>query len=103
MANSFLNKVSAERRILSVVNARFHGSEQLAGLSRSAIDLWQRTVDTRVSDDIVAKLMVLAELCQSLSDRSHESFKPLDPKVEDRLEAELLALKTAVRQLQREG
>lgn len=103
MANSFLNKVSAERRVLSVVNARFQGSEQLAGLSRSAIDLWQRTVGTRASDDVVAKLMVLAELCQSLSDRSHESFKPLNRAVEERLEAELLALKTAVRQLQREG
>ena len=103
MANSFLNKVSVERRILSVVNGRFRGAQQLAGLSRSAIELWQRTAGAQRSEDVVAHLMVLAELCQSLSDRSHESFNPLNSAVEERLDAELLSLETAFQQIRREG
>lgn len=103
MANSFLSKVSFERRVLTVVNAQFRGTQQLAGLSRSSIELWQRTVSARVSKDIVANLLVLAELCQSLSDRSHESFKSLNPAVEERLGEELRALEMAVEQIRRKG
>ena len=103
MANSFINKVSAERRVLSIVNSRFRGREQLAGLSKSAIELWQRTVGTQASSHVVAPLLELAELCQSLSDRSHESFKPLNPKVEQALEVALTSLSTAVHQHRHEG
>ncbi len=103
MASSFINKVSAERRVLSIVNARFRGSAQLAGLSRSAIELWQRTVGAQASDPVVAPLVELAELCQSLSDRSHESFRPLNPAVEQALEVALIALSTAVHQSRHEG
>ena len=103
MANSFMNKVSAERRVLSVVNARFRGDEQLAGLSKSAIDLCQRNVGAQATNDVVETLIILADLCQSLSDRSHESFRPLNPAVEERLEAALIALDTAVHQFKHEG
>ena len=98
MANSFMSKVAAERRALSIVNARFRGAEQLAGLSKSAIELWQRTVGGQAVEQVVATLIVLAELCQSLSDRSHESFKPLNPAVEQALDAALIALNAAVHQ-----
>jgi hypothetical protein len=103
MANSFMSKVAAERRVLSIVNARFRGAEQLAGLSKSAIELWQRTVGDQAIEEVVATLIVLAELCQSLSDRSHESFKPLNPAVEQALDAALIALNAAVHQYQHEG
>ena len=103
MANSFLNKVSAERRVLSIVNARFRGSEQLPGLSGPAIDLWKRKIADRASDEVIEILLVLSELCQTLSDRSHESFKPLNPAVEKSLEDALMALNGAVHQLQSEG
>ncbi len=102
MANSFMSKVAAERRVLAIVNARFRGTEQLAGLSRSAIDQWQRTVDDLATEQIVEMLIVLAELCQSLSDRSHESFKSLDPAVEEALDAALIALNAAICQHQDE-
>ena len=98
MANSFMNKVAAERRVLSIVNARFRGSEQLPGLSKPTIDLWQRAVGAQATDQVVTTLLCLAELCQSLSDRSHESFKPLNPPVEEALEAALVALNAAVLQ-----
>ncbi len=103
MANSFMNKVAAERRVLSIVNTRFRGSAQLAGLSKPAIELWQRTVGAQASNDVIATLIDLAELCQSLSDRSHESFKPLNPLVEQTLEAALIVLNTAVHQPRHEG
>ena len=98
MANSFMNKVAAERRVLSIVNVRFRGSAQLPGLSKSAINLWRRTVGAQATDQVVAILIVLAELCQSLSDRSHESFKPLNPALQETLETALIALSTAVHQ-----
>lgn len=102
MPNSFLNKVSAERRVLSVINARFRGDKQLAGLSKSAIDLWQRTVGAQVTGEVIETLIALADMCQSLSDRSHESFRPLKRDVEERLEAALLTLNTAIHQLKHE-
>lgn len=103
MPNSFLNKVSAERRVLSVINARFRGDKQLAGLSKSAIDLWQRKVGAQATDEVIETLIALADVCQSLSDRNHESFRPLNPEVEERLETALIALNTAVHQLKHEG
>jgi len=93
-----MNKVVAERRVLSIVNVHFHGRTQLSGLSKPAIELWQRTVGIQASNDIVAMLIVLAELCQSLSDRSHESFKPLNPDVDRSLEVGLVTLENAVQQ-----
>lgn len=104
MPNSFLNKVSAERRVLSVINTHFRGKEQLAGLSKSAINLWQRRVGASATHEVIEALTVLADVCQSLSDRSNESFTRLNPEVEKRLETELVALGAAVHQLQtREG
>ncbi len=103
MTNSFMSKVAAERRVLSIVNARFRGPKQLAGLSKSAIDLWQRTVGDQATEQVVAALLVLAELCQSLSDRSHESFKPLNPAVGQALDAALIALNAVLHQHQHEG
>ena len=102
MANSFINKVSAERRVLSVINARFRGDEQLAGLSKPAIHLWQRNVGPQASSELVEALVVLADLCQSLSDRSHESFRPLNPVMEERLDAALIVLDTAIRKLKQD-
>jgi hypothetical protein len=103
MPNSFLNKVSAERRVLTVINAHFRGNKQLAGLSKSAIDLWQRKVGAQATDEIIEILVVLAGLCQSLSDRSHESFKPLNQELEEQLEAALITLNTVVLQLKQAG
>ncbi len=99
MANSFLNKVSAERRVLTVINARFRGAKQLAGLSKPAIDLWHRKVGDQANDDVIKKLLILGDLCQCLSDRSHESFKPLNPGVEEQLEDTLIALNSVVQTL----
>jgi len=99
MTNTFLNKVSAERSVLAVVNARNAGSRQLTGLSSAAIELWRRKVGTEVTKDVVGPLVVLAELCQRLSDRSHETFEPLDASTAKRIESQLDALRSAVAKL----
>jgi hypothetical protein len=96
MTNSFLNKVSAERRVLSIVNAKTPGKFQLTGLSSAAIELWRRKVGAEKTSDVVAPLRGLAELCQLLSDRSHETFKPIDTSLRERIEAHMSALQTAV-------
>lgn len=101
MSNSFLNKVTAERSVLSVVNARTSGKRQLAGLSSAAIELWRRKVGTEATKDVVGPLVILADLCQRLSDRSHETFQPLDPSFAATIESNLCILRTAVAQLPR--
>jgi hypothetical protein len=99
MTNSFLNKVSAERSVLAVVNARTSGRLQLTGLSSAAIDLWRRKVGTEVTKDMVGPLVALAELCQRLSDRSHETFQPIDASLSAKIESHLCILRQAVARL----
>lgn len=96
MTNSFLNKVSAERRVLSVVNARTRGKRQLTGLSSSAIDLWRRKVGSEITADVTAQLIALAELCQLLSDRSHETFQPIDISLSEKIEIQMSILRDTI-------
>ena len=91
MKNTFINKVDAERRILSVVNRHTTGASQLAGLSIIAIDDWQRRTHERRIEDVVELLRALSDLCQRLSDRSHETFQLLAPglqrEIDDAMES----------------
>lgn len=96
MSNSFLNKVSAERRVLSVVNTKTPGKHQLTGLSSAAIALWRRKVGTSQTEDVVAPLIALADLCQLLSDRSHEIFEPIDSSLLGEIESHMSVLREAV-------
>lgn len=96
MTNSFLNKVTAERSVLSIVNARTPGKRQLTGLSSAAINLWCRKVGIEVTKDVVGPLVTLADLCQRLSDRSHETFQSIDPSFAEKIESHLCILRTAV-------
>lgn len=96
MTNSFLNKVSAERRVLSVVNATTPGRRQLTGLSSPAIDLWRRKVGFEITADVATPLIALADLCQLLSDRSHETFQPIDVALSAKIESHLSILRDAV-------
>ena len=99
MTNSFLNKVSAERSVLSVVNARTSGRHQLTGLSSAAIDLWRRKVGSEITTDVVKPLIALADLCQLLSDRSHETFQPIDASLTQKIESHICILRDAVAQM----
>lgn len=78
MKNTFISKVAAERAVLRAVNAHNSGAKQLAGLSWPAIDAWQRAVGITGSPPLIDELKTLSDLCQRLSDRSHETFQPLD-------------------------
>lgn len=81
MKNSFVNKVAAERAVLDVVNSYTSGTRQLTGLSWIAIDAWQKNIETMTDQKIVVELKEISDLCQSLSDRSHETFTKLDPDI----------------------
>ncbi|WP_152615349.1 hypothetical protein [Janthinobacterium lividum] len=76
--NSFVNKVTAERAILKVVNSYTRRGKQLTGLSSIAIEAWQRFNFVPADSPIVVGLKELSDLCQCLSDRSHETFNPMD-------------------------
>lgn len=99
MTNTFLNKVAAERIVLSIVNARTRGARQLTGLSSAAIQSWSQRLGAVNSNAITGNLLVLAELCQCLSDRSHETFQPLDPSLEHKIKVRIDILQKAVNDL----
>lgn len=86
MKNTFENRVATERRVLTAINKRVDRGRQLAGLSRPAIYLWAAGMNRNLGDTLVQRLLEIGELCQSLSDRSHEAFIPLSPNVIHKLE-----------------
>lgn len=92
MTNTFLSKVRAERKVLSVVNKLTPGVRQLTGLSSNAIQVWRQSAGIEAVERIALRLNKIAVLCQSLSDRSNESFWSLDPALLTRIDEELEAL-----------
>jgi hypothetical protein len=93
MTNTFLNRVSAERRVLSVVNGKFSGAYQLTGLSMAAISKWRSIVGLNRTVSINLILLSLAEKCQRLSDRSNETFSSLEQDEYDSLDRQLKELR----------
>lgn len=94
--NTFANKVAAERAVLRIVNRRTPGVRQLAGLSWVAIETWQQTIGLAASDPLVVELKALSDLCQRLSDRSHETFEKLDPMLAQTIDFRLNSLEELV-------
>jgi hypothetical protein len=94
--NTFANKVAAERAVLRIVNRHTPGGRQLAGLSWAAIEIWQQIVGLAASDPLVTELKVLSDLCQRLSDRSHETFEKLDPMLAQKIDLRINSLEHLV-------
>lgn len=99
MNNTFLNKVAAERKVLAVVNKKTPMANQLAGLSRAAIHQWRSKVGFEQNSDIFLEIMKIAELCQSLSDRSHETFLSVDASMGADIERHIENLRITVAKL----
>lgn len=93
MKNTFLNKVTAERAVLRIVNTFTSGGKQLSGLSWVAIDAWQRANADIGTNSLINELKEISDLCQRLSDRSHETFGELDPALSEVIESRILSLK----------
>ena len=96
MTNMFLNRVSAERRALAVVNAESTHADQLTGLSRAAILQWRAKVGIERTSTIHPILFRVAELCQRLSDRSHETFLPLEASQSEDIDAHIQRLQQEI-------
>jgi len=96
MTNTFLNKVSAERRVLKIVNTRFKRKQQLTGLSRPAIQRWQSLVGVEPGSLFSLLLFSLADQCQSLSDRSNETFAVIETERVELVNESIEELKSAV-------
>ena len=96
MKNTFLNRVSAERKVLKIVNTLFSGNLQLAGLSQAALLRWESAVGQSRVANVLPLLTDLAEQCQRLSDRSNETFMPIEEmqaiKIAEQLEVLALEL-----------
>ncbi len=93
MTNTFLNRVSAERRVLAVVNAQLPSNQQLTGLSGAAISRWRAIVGLEKTSSANSILITLAEQCQRLSDRSNETFLPIEKADSENIEKQLVILK----------
>ena len=92
MKNTFLNRVSAERRVLSVVNGFLPGTQQLTGLSGAAISRWRAVVGLEKTNSVRPILIAVAEQCQRLSDRSNETFMPIEKADSEKFEEQLIKL-----------
>lgn len=99
MNNTFLNRVAAERKVLGVVNKKTPMTRQLTGLSRAAIHQWRTKVGFEQTADIFLEIMKVAELCQCLSDRSHETFLPVDASMGAEIERHITNLLISVEKL----
>lgn len=94
--NSFLRKVEAERNILSVVNIHTNGKGQLTGLSGSAIKNWCSFHNVSANSKVSRSLRSLADLCNSLSDRSNENFVRIPTERLLRIKTEMSVLKNTL-------
>lgn len=92
MKNTFLNRVSAERRVLSVVNVLLPSNQQLTGLSGAAISRWRAIVGFDRTSSVNPILIAVAEQCQRLSDRSNETFMPIEKADTEKIEKHLVVL-----------
>lgn len=93
MSNTFLNKVQAERRVLLSVNKYTIGAGQLTGLSSAAIEDWARRHRLVVMQfEVCTRLQELSAICQTLSDRSHETFAEVGKDSFESFDAKLHAL-----------
>ena len=82
LTNTFINKVLAERQVLKIVNSAFPSRLQLAGLSASALEAWRTKASLPTDHSLIESLIRLGTLIQTLSNRSNESFNPIDPSAE---------------------
>lgn len=92
MKNTFLNRVSAERRVLSVVNEPLSRNQQLTGLSSAAISRWRAVVGWDRTSSVNHILVAVAEQCQRLSDRSNETFMPIEIEDSEKIKKQLVVL-----------
>lgn len=92
MKNTFLNRVSAERRVLSVVNELVPSNQQLTGLSGAAISRWRAVVGLDRTSSVSPILLAVAEQCQRLSARSNETFMRIEEADSEKIEEHLVKL-----------
>ncbi|OEE60615.1 hypothetical protein A1OK_10465 [Enterovibrio norvegicus FF-454] len=81
MSKKFLNKVTAERTVLSALNNHYADLEALEGLTSISIKSWAIKNSISHSDNRVITLLTLSNLCHKMSDRSQESFESIDESV----------------------
>ena len=103
MTNTFISKVLAEREVLEIVNRTYAGEQQLAGLSSSALETWRGKVALPANHPLVESLATLGMLTQTLSNRSNESFTPLDPNAAPEILRKIAELPSKVAMARSEG
>jgi hypothetical protein len=69
--NKFLNRIYLERKALKLINSNSNSNE-LAGLTRLAIDVWRE--NTKGLDMIIPLVLVLSEKLSLINERSGERF-----------------------------
>ena len=70
----FNNRMAAQRKLLQSVNRTADWIEELAGISRDAIDRWARVNSVVAGDDIMRLLLAAAKQLQFLATKSQEQL-----------------------------
>jgi hypothetical protein len=103
LTNTFISKVLAERQVLEIVNRTYSGKMQLAGLSSAALESWRGKVGLHANHPLIEALITLGKLTQTLSNRSNESFFPLDPTAGSEILRKIAELPSKVAMARTEG
>lgn len=81
MSIKFLNKITAERAVLSAVNNHYIKFYALEGLTKKSINYWANKNNIQSDDHRIETLLFISELCHKMSDRSQESFESIDESI----------------------
>jgi len=68
--NPFLDKVSLERRVLTLLNSKHPARMKLAGLTRAAINEWVSSNGRTISEHVISQVINLSTITNSLADLS---------------------------------
>jgi hypothetical protein len=87
MTRAFHDKIEVERRVIQATNSAFPDVEQLAGLTRAAIERWASANRGKVPDSIAVDLLTLSHACRRFADLSGEMYEELPAVERERLDA----------------
>lgn len=76
----FQKRVEFERKIISLANSIPNLSESLYGLSKPAIEQWQKANGNKIKDEITAAIVALAKDLMAFCDSSKNAFD-LDKRI----------------------
>jgi hypothetical protein len=72
--DEFVNRMDKQREVLEIINTRFKCKEELCGLSKKAIERWQRANSIAPNSEVSSILLRISEKLYFLACKSQEQI-----------------------------